>query len=208
MLILSISSVIGGVLPNSYNLIYGIIKSYGYAAILLLMTLESSTLPIPSEVVLPLAGLFAAKGALNILIVILVSMLGSAIGFSVDYYIGYYLEKDVVYKHLSYFHIKRRDLDDFSDWFDHNGAAAVFITRLIPVLRTVISFPAGFAKMPKRKFFLYSLSGALIWTVVLTLFGFYFLSAHSAVFVMESIGAFALILYVIYALARKHMSRK
>jgi len=208
MLALSISSMIGSILPTSYNIIYGIIKSYGYTAVFILMAMESSTLPIPSEVVLPLAGLFAAKGALNVYLVILVSMLGSVVGFSIDYYVGYYLGKDVVYRHLSFFHIKKKDLDEFSEWFDHNGSVAVFITRMVPVLRTVISFPAGFAKMPKKKFFLYSLLGAFIWTVVLVLFGFYFLAVNNAVFVMEAIGVFAIVLYLIYALTRKHMRRK
>jgi membrane protein DedA with SNARE-associated domain len=200
--------MIGSILPTSYNIIYGIIKSYGYTAVFILMAMESSTLPIPSEVVLPLAGLFAAKGALNVYLVILVSMLGSVVGFSIDYYVGYYLGKDVVYRHLSFFHIKKKDLDEFSEWFDHNGSVAVFITRMVPVLRTVISFPAGFAKMPKKKFFLYSLLGAFIWTVVLVLFGFYFLAVNNAVFVMEAIGVFAIVLYLIYALTRKHMRRK
>jgi membrane protein DedA with SNARE-associated domain len=200
-------SGIGALLSNPYTFIYGVVKAYGYFAVLVLMIMEGSTLPIPSEVVLPIAGLFAAKGALNIYITIIVATLGSAIGFAIDYYIGYYLGKDVVYKHLSLFHIHKAELDKFDLWFEKNGAFAVFFTRMVPVLRTLINFPAGFARMQKKKFFLYSISAALVWNIVLTLFGYYLLAAKSAEIVLAGIGLFAIVLYLIYRYATSKMKR-
>ena len=198
-------SGISGILSNSGAVITGIITKYGYAAIFVLMAMEGSTLPIPSEVILPIAGLFVAKGVLNIYLTIIVATLGSALGFAIDYYIGYYLGKDVVYKHLAFFHLKKADLDSFDKWFERNGVIAIFFTRMIPVLRTVINFPAGFARMPKKKFFAYSLAGALIWNTVLTIFGVYLLSVKNAELAMGAIGAFAIVLYLIYAIAKKYM---
>ena len=87
------------------------------------------------------------------------------IGSVIDYAIGYYLGKEVVYKHLQLFHVKKHDLDNFDAWFAKNGIAAVFFTRFIPILRTVINFPAGFAKMNLKKFLSYTFAGVLIWDI-------------------------------------------
>jgi membrane protein DedA with SNARE-associated domain len=207
MIILTILSFLKALVTGSYNVINTFVKSYGYGAIFILMALESSSLPIPSEIVLPLAGLFAATGTLNFTFALVAAMLGSILGSVVDYVIGYVIGKDVVYKNLKFFHLKKESLDNFDRWFEKNGNAAVFFTRLVPVARTFINFPAGFAKMSFKKFMLYSIAGMLIWDVVLMGFGFYLLSAHSAVIVLASIGVFALLLYVIYKLALKRMKK-
>jgi membrane protein DedA with SNARE-associated domain len=203
-------SALSGISPlftNSYTYISSLIGRYGYLAIFILMLLESSSLPVPSEVVLPLAGLLAEKGLLSFPIALAAGFLGSAVGIALDYYIGYYLGKDVVYKHLRLFHISKESLDSFDRWFELNGGIAVFITRVVPIVRTFISFPAGFAKMNQKKFFLYSLSGALIWAIVLMLFGFYLLSANSAVIVLTAMGVFGIALYLLYRFARKGMGK-
>ena len=192
---------------SSSSYIASLVGSYGYLAIFVLMVLESTSLPIPSEVVLPLCGLLAEKGLLNFYLAFAVVMLGSVVGMAIAYAIGYYIGKDVIYKHLSLFHVKKESLDRFDAWFDRNAVAAVFISRLIPEVRALMSFPAGFAEMPLKEFFAYSIAGAAIWNLMLMLFGFYLLSANSAVIVMASVGALALILYIIYALAIRHMKR-
>ena len=207
ILTLSIISFIDSLIHGSTNVINAFIKSYGYAAIFTLMAFESSSLPVPSEVVLPIAGLLAAKGTLSFWISLVVAMLGSILGSVADYAIGYYVGKDIVYKHLQLFHIKRQSLEDFDKWFERNGLAAVFLTRLVPIVRTFINFPAGFAKMNFKEFIIYSIIGMLIWDVVLMAFGFYLLSANNAVTVLAAIGVFAILLYLVYRFAMKRMKR-
>ena len=199
----SISSIISG----SASVITGILEHYGYAAIFGLMALESSSIPVPSEVVMPLSGLLAAKGIFSFPIAFIVSVLGSLLGIAVDYYIGYYFGKDVVYKHLHKLRITKGQLDNFDRWFERNGIAAVLITRMLPVVRTVMSFPAGFAQMDKKRFFGYSALGTGVWNLVLMLFGFYALSSSNAILVLVSIALFALVLYVLYTVAMRRLKR-
>jgi membrane protein DedA with SNARE-associated domain len=208
--VLSIISFISLLITHSYATISTFVKSYGYLAIFVLMAMESSTLPIPSEVVLPLAGLFAANGLLNFPLAFIAALLGAIVGSMVDYVIGYYIGKDIVYKHLRLFHIKKESLDNFDAWFAKNGVAAVFLTRLVPIVRTVINFPAGFAKMKLKVFLAYSIAGIVVWDLVLMVFGYFFLSTktNSVVTIMASIGVFAILLYVVYKLATKRMRKK
>ncbi len=207
MFTLTIISFISSLIFNSYKAITAFITTYGYAAIFVLMAMESSSLPVPSEVVLPLAGLFAAKGLLNFWIALLAGVVGSIVGSLIDYFIGYFIGKEVVYRNLKFFHIKKESIEAFDQWFEKNGFAAIFLTRLVPIARTFINFPAGFAKMPLKKFLLYSTIGIIIWDVVLMAFGFYLLSVNSAVIVLASIGVFAILLYVIYKYSMRRMKR-
>jgi membrane protein DedA with SNARE-associated domain len=207
MFTLSILSFLKSLIEGSYTVISMFVKAYGYAAIFILMTLESSSLPIPSEVVLPLAGYFVAKGVLNFWLALIVAVLGSILGSVIDYVIGYAIGKEIVYKHLRLFHIKKQTLDNFDRWFEKNGNAAVFLTRLVPIARTFINFPAGFAKMSFKKFMIYSVMGMIIWDAVLMVFGLYLLSANNAVIALASIGVFAIVLYMIYKFAMKRMKK-
>lgn len=184
------------------------VNAYGYAAVFVLMLMEAATLPVPSEVVLPLAGFLASKGALNLYLVIAVATVASMIGSVIDYAIGYYLGKAVVYKHLQLFHVKKQTLDNFDVWFAKNGIAAVFLTRFIPVLRTVINFPAGFAKMDLKQFLSYTFVGVLIWDIILVTFGYYVLSVKSATVIIAGVAVLAIILYAIYRFASSKMGKK
>ncbi|MEM0086913.1 MAG: DedA family protein [Candidatus Micrarchaeaceae archaeon] len=181
--------------------ISSLVNAYGYYAILILMTLESASMPVPSEVVLPTLGYFAARGTLNLYIVLAVTYASSLIGMAINYYIAYFIGKDIVYKHLSIFRIKKEQLDAFDAWFAKNGPFAVFISRLIPLVRGLINFPAGFALMPWKKFYGYSMLGSIIWDTVLVLFGFYALSTSNIVVTSVAIAAFAIVLYIIYKAA-------
>lgn len=189
----------------TYGTISALISQYGYYAIFALMLLEAAAFPVPSEVVLPAVGFFAAKGTIDPLLSFSAVIIGGIIGMGVDYYIAYFLGKEVVYKHLGLFHISRERLAAFDDWFEANGSFAVFITRLIPVVRALINFPAGFAQMPAKKFFAYSIAGTLIWDVLLIAFGYYALSITSFPLVIASIFVFALALYLIYRFAMRRM---
>lgn len=202
---LSIVSSLLLLFSHSYSYIQSLITAYGYLAVFGLMLLESATLPVPSEVILPIAGYFIKTGVLSFPLVFVAAFAGSAVGIAIDYYIGYFLGKEVVYRHLQLFHIKKHTLDSFDRWFESNGPVLVFMTRLVPVIRTVISFPAGFAKMDQKRFFLYSLSGVLIWNLVLILFGFYVLAVDSATIAMAGAGVFAIALYLVYKVTMRKM---
>ena len=199
----TIIATIISVFTSSYSAISALVTKYGYAAIFGLMLMEGSSLPVPSEVVMPLAGLFAHNSLLRFYPALLAGVLGSIGGLIIDYYIGYFLGKDVVYKHMHLFHISRESLDRFDEWFARNGNFAVFVSRLIPVVRTFMSFPAGFAKMNPKRFFTYSIAGTFIWDAVLMAYGYYLLSAKSAIVVLFGIAAFIIIIYIIYFLFNK-----
>lgn len=197
-LIFFTSASIINLLTGASTTVTNFLVKYGYAAIIILMGLESASLPIPSEVVLPLIGKSVAEGTLNAYLAFACTMIGTAIGISVDYAIAYYLGKDVIYKHLNFFHVKRETIDSFEEWFRSNGSFAVFISRLLPVVRGLISIPAGFAEMPLKKFFFYSLVAAAIWNAALMYFGYAVLSTTNAQLLFGGIGVFAIVLYLIY----------
>ncbi len=204
MLHLLISSASLASLTGISASIHSFIVSHDYLAIIILMALESASLPIPSEVVLPLTGYFVYTGLLNLYLAIISTLIGTAIGITLDYYIAYFLGKDVVYKHAERFHINRKMLDSFDRWFVANAGFTVFIGRLIPVVRGLISFPAGFAQMDIKKFYLYSLSGSFIWNVVLIEFGYYaFGSTTNILIMLAATGIFAQALYIVYVVAMR-----
>ncbi|MDE1856202.1 MAG: DedA family protein [Candidatus Micrarchaeota archaeon] len=208
IIMLSIVSTLLSLVTNAYSVVNALLTQYGYYAILLLMTMEYASLPVPSEVILPLIGFFAAKGTFNFFSALAVVLVAGIIGMAIDYFIAYYVGKDVIYKHAARFHISKARLDEFDAWFNRNGAFAVFIARLIPVARGLISLPAGFAMMGKKKFFLYSTAGAFIWDVVLMLFGYYDLASNSVGVVLSGIAVFAVAIYVIYRLATASLKKK
>ena len=184
-----------------------LVQEYGYPMLFLLMFLESSSIPVPSEVVLPLAGVLAFRNLLHFWPAFAVTLVGSALGLALDYYIGFILGKDVVYRHLHFFHLKKESINRFDSWFNRNAVAAVFFSRLLPVVRTIMSFPAGFARLPAKRFFLYSITGAAIWDMILMLFGFYALSTNSAVVWMGAIGGLAIALFVAYKVGMRRLRR-
>lgn len=190
-----------------YASISALIAAHGYISVIILMAAESASLPIPSEVILPVTGFFVHNGTLNLYLAIIASLVGTFIGITIDYYIAYFLEKDVVYKHLKTFHISKERMDNFQKWFDRNGSFAVFIIRMLPIARGLISFPAGFARMDLKKFYLYSLLGSLIWNVALIGFGYYALSTTNADITFAAIAVFAILLYVIYRVAIDRMKK-
>lgn len=186
-----------GILQN----VQSIVSAYGYLGIFILMTLESASLPIPSEVVLPVVGHLISTGTLNGYLATAVVLVASITGMAIDYTIAYYVGKRVVYKHLQSFRIKKGSLDAFDSWFNRNGRFAVFIGRMVPEVRGLVSFPAGFAQMPLKDFFLFSFLGAAIWDIALIAFGYYALSTSSLVITTTAIALFVIVLYIIYRVA-------
>ncbi|MBI5393590.1 DedA family protein [Candidatus Woesearchaeota archaeon] len=149
-----------------------IISSLGYAGIFILMIFESMVVPIPSELVLPFAGFLAATGEFNIFLVILVASFGSLLGSLISYYIGLYGGNKLIVKYGKYFFVDLADLQKTEKWFAEKGEKTVFISRFIPVVRHLISIPAGIGKMNLKKFCIYTIAGAALWNAFLIYLGY------------------------------------
>lgn len=150
-----------------------IIFKLGYLGITLLMALESSFVPFPSEVVLPPAGYLAAQGRMNAPLALAAGLAGSLIGALVNYYLAAKLGRPLLHRYGKYFLIKEKSLDRAEDFFRRHGEISMFIGRLIPVIRQLISLPAGFARMRVGLFVFYTALGAGIWCTILTYIGWY-----------------------------------
>ena len=157
------------------------ILTAGYAAIFVLMLAESACVPVPSEITMPLGGAVAAgavSGAqLNIVLVVVVGTAGNVAGSYIAWGVGRYAGPQVVRKWGRFLRFEARDIDRAEQWFARYGAASVFFGRLLPVVRTFISLPAGFAAMPAGRFGGYTVAGCLPWTAALAGIG-YALGAH------------------------------
>lgn len=152
---------------------------WGFALIFFFMAIESSFIPFPSEIVMLPAGFLAARGELtfhapvpDLILACLAGLLGSLVGAFFNYYLSAKLGEPFLRKYGKWFFIKPDALDRACEVFNHYGAATTFICRLIPVIRQLISIPAGLAKMPLGSFTLYTGLGAGIWTVILASIGF------------------------------------
>jgi membrane protein DedA with SNARE-associated domain len=159
-----------------FQIILSIIEQTGYVGIFFLMLAENVFPPIPSEVIIPLAGFAAAKGDLNIIGVVIATTLGSLCGTTLWYLLGR-LFGIVRLKRLSFSYgraltLTADDIDRAQAWFVHHGHLAVFFGRLIPTVRSLISVPAGIAKMKFSRFLLYSFFGTLIWNSFFLFFGY------------------------------------
>ena len=151
-------------------------ESLGYLGIGLLMFLENLFPPIPSELIMPLAGFTVAKGNMQMVPAIVAGVIGTVIGAFPWYYAGMFLgEKrlmDLADKYGKWLTISSRDIEKAIAWFNQYGGRAVFICRLVPGVRTLISLPAGISRMNFGMFLLYSTLGTIIWTSLLTYAGF------------------------------------
>jgi len=148
-----------------------LIASSGYPGIIFLMMLESACFPMPSEIVMPFAGFAAQQGKLSYVGVGLAGSVGSLIGSVISYVVGYYGGRPLLEKYGRYVLITKHEIDTTHRWFEKYGTLTVFIARLLPVVRTFISLPAGVAKMDFKKFTLYSFIGSLPWCFALAYAG-------------------------------------
>ena len=144
----------------------------GYWGIFLLMFLESTFFPFPSEIIMIPAGYLAFKGEMNVYMVVLVGILGSVGGALFNYYLAVHFGRKFILKYGKYFFIKEETLDKLEAFFTKHGEVSTFNGRLIPGIRQLISLPAGLARMNIAKFSLYSALGAGIWVVVLVALGY------------------------------------
>jgi len=149
------------------NWIISVISTLGYGGVVLLMAIESANIPLPSEVIMPFSGFLVAQGHLNLWLVGLAGAIGCVVGSVVSYWIGAWGGRPLVEKYGKYILISHHDLDLADSWFKKRGEITVFVGRLLPVVRTFISFPAGISRMNFTKFVIYSFLGSLPWTLAL-----------------------------------------
>ncbi len=146
------------------------IGSAGVAAVFLLMTLESACIPIPSEAIMLFAGFAVSKGELTLFGIVAAGVLGNLVGSWIAYAVGYYGRLDLLEKN-KLIHISPKHLAWADTWFERYGSATVFFSRMLPIIRTFISLPAGVAKMPFWRFSLFTLAGSIPWVLALALIG-------------------------------------
>ncbi len=147
------------------------IEGMGYLGLLLLMAMESSVLPVPSELVMPPAGYLAARGEMNVFIALLCGTAGSMIGAYVNYLVAARLGRWVFVRYGKWVLLTEKSLEKTERFFARHGEIATFVGRLFPVIRHLISIPAGLARMPLGKFFAYTGAGAGIWCSILLAIG-------------------------------------
>ncbi len=149
-----------------------LILDWGYLGVFVLMTIESSFIPFPSEIVLIPAGYLASKGEMHIGMIMLSALGGSMAGAFVNYYLALLLGRKILSKYGKYFFIKENALQKMDDYFEKHGHISTFIGRLLPGIRQLISIPAGLARMNLAVFSLYTALGASLWAFILVMLGY------------------------------------
>lgn len=180
------------------------IGALGYPGIFLLMAMESSVFPVPSELVMPPAGYLAQQGKMSMTAAILCGTVGSLVGAYANYFAAQYLGRPLILKYGKYVFITEEKFAKVECFFLKHGEISTFVGRLLPVVRHLISLPAGLARMNHWKFSLYTLLGAWIWVTVLTFIGYFIGSnqelimkySHHALFVVLALSAVIVMVYV------------
>jgi membrane protein DedA with SNARE-associated domain len=193
------------------------LSNMNYLTITILMAIESTFVPLPSELVLPPAAWLASQGELNLVLIIFFASLGCVIGATINYVLSFYLGRVIIYgladsKYARFFFINRVKLQKAEDYFITNGNTSTFIGRLIPGIRHLISIPAGLAKMKFKYFVLFTFAGSLLWNTILSLLGFFFGKNqailmsyfHELQWVALGVG----VIFVLYLLSKKFKKSK
>ena len=185
-----------------------------YLTVGLLMAIESTFLPLPSEVVIPFAAYKAAQGDLNVFGVVLFGTIGALCGSLINYTLSYYLGRPIVYKFADsrlghFFLLSKEKVEHAENYFIRNGKTSTFIGRLVPGVRHLISIPAGLAKMNLRDFMLFTFVGAGIWNVILAIIGYYLYEIRGQIFpyleyILYLLGA----VFVVYLIITVRKNRK
>ena len=154
-----------------------IIEQFGYFGVFFLILIENVFPPIPSEVILLFSGFFSTYTNLSVLYMIVASTLGSFLGAIILYYIGKIFNKERLKKIVNgrlgkILFLKENDIDKAEEWFDNKGNKSVFFCRFVPIVRSLISIPAGMSEMPMGKFIIYTICGSMIWNTVLICLGY------------------------------------
>lgn len=153
------------------NFVVNTIHVLGYPGVFFLMLVESCGIPMPSEVIMSFSGFLVADGVMNFWAVVLLGTVGNLVGSLLAYWIGWKGGRPLIEKYGKYILISKHDLDLADHWFAKYGDLTTFIGRILPVVRTYISFPAGISKMNIIRFSIYTFLGALPWCIALTYAG-------------------------------------
>jgi membrane protein DedA with SNARE-associated domain len=178
-------------------------SNLNYFTVALLMAIESTFLPLPSEVVVPFAAYKAGQGDLNVFIVVIAATIGALGGSLINYTLAYYLGRPLVYRFADskvgrFFLLSKEKVVHAEEFFIKNGKTSTFIGRLVPGVRHLISIPAGLAKMNLRDFIFYTFAGAGIWNIILAVIGYYLYEIREQIF--PYVGHILLLLGVIFAI--------
>ena len=188
------------------GLVARIIDALGYPGIMLLIALESIIPPIPSEAILPMAGFLAAEGTFSLPLVILSATIGSLVGALVLYAAGWWLGRtrllEIIAKYGGKVGVSLDDVDKAERWFTKHGRSSVLIGRLVPIVRSLISIPAGFTKMPLPQFILFTTLGSLVWNTLLVGVGYLLEDQWERVEPVVSIAQYVVIVVVVVLVAR------
>ncbi len=148
-----------------------VIESLGYLGVAILVVIENLFPPIPSEIVLPFAGFVAQRGDASVVVMILAATIGSVVGALILYYISWVIGPDrlrqFVVRFGKWFGVKESDLTRAEEWFDRRSTTAVLVGRCVPLIRSIVSIPAGFRRMKLVPFALYTFIGSAVWNIVL-----------------------------------------
>jgi membrane protein DedA with SNARE-associated domain len=187
-----------------------LIFDWGYLGIFIMMAIESSFIPFPSEIVLIPAGYLASKGDMNVVYIMSSALAGSLIGSFINYYLALTLGRRFLLKYGRYFFISEETLLKMESYFKKHGHISTFTGRLIPGVRQLISIPAGLAKMNLMEFSLFTLLGAGIWAFILTFLG-YFLGQNEDLinqYLKEITMTVIILLFIMVALYYRHHKKK
>ncbi len=188
-------------LSSLFSMSLGVLLSLGYAGIFYLMTLDSMMVPAASEAILTLAGVLCYEGRFSLIVVILIATAASLVGSTVSWVIGRYGGRRFLERYGKYVLIRKREMDRGDVFFREHGEAAVFFGRIIPLVRTYISLPAGIAVMDYRRFVVFTLGGTLIFVVALTTLGYELGSNMSSLYsALDYFNGFAIAVAVLFVL--------
>lgn len=163
--------MVGKIIEILTVFIVATISTLGYSGVVLLMAIESACIPLPSEIIMPFSGYLVYTGRFNLWWVAVAGAFGCVVGSMVAYWVGMYGGRPLIEKYGRYILISHHDLDLADRWFSKYGEAIVFISRLLPVIRTFIAFPAGVARMKIPRFIIYTFAGSLPWCLALAYVG-------------------------------------
>jgi membrane protein DedA with SNARE-associated domain len=162
--------VTGDILDPIVRAATDFIDATGLVGIFVLMTLESACIPVPSEAIMLFAGFNVSEGDLSMFGVVAAGSLGNLAGSLIAYAAGYYGRIELLDRN-KFIHVNRRHLEWADRWFERHGSATVFFTRMLPIVRTFISLPAGVARMPLGRFVVFTLAGSIPWVLLLAIIG-------------------------------------
>jgi len=196
------------------SIVIYLITALGYLGIFVTMAMESAALPIPSEIVMPFAGFVASQGHLDFWAIVIAGTLGNLVGSILLYYVGLKGGRPVLMRYGKYILVSEREIKIAEEWFRKFGSKVIFFSRMLPIVRTFVSLPAGAAKMDIKKFSFYTLVGSLPWNIALTYIGFVLgenwqqIEGAFRAFDLAIVGIGAVVIaYIAYSLFKKKSRR-